>query len=145
MDQITGRRIKQLGMLLFFFGLITGLVMTNFKNVRMGLAAHLEGVMNGIFLLAAGLIWKELNISESLKKITGCTLIYGTFVNWIITLLAAVLGTSKMTPVTGQGFTGSAIQENIVDTGFITVGLAMIFSLAVLIYGLRGKEVIIVP
>jgi hydroxylaminobenzene mutase len=39
-------------MLLFLFGLVTGLVEQHFANMRMGLAAHLEGVMNGTFLLA---------------------------------------------------------------------------------------------
>ena len=42
------------GMFLFLLGLLTGFVETKFANVRMGLAAHLEGVMNGIFLLALG-------------------------------------------------------------------------------------------
>ena len=50
------RTLKMLGMLLFLLGLITGFAMTNFKNPRMGLAAHVEGVMNCTFLVAAGLI-----------------------------------------------------------------------------------------
>ena len=36
------------GMLLFLLGLLTGFAEPHFGNVRMGLAAHLEGVMNGI-------------------------------------------------------------------------------------------------
>jgi hydroxylaminobenzene mutase len=40
------------GMLLFLLGLLTGFVEQRFANVRMGLAAHLEGVMNGTFLVA---------------------------------------------------------------------------------------------
>src|SRR5262252_6039812 len=42
------RRLMWHGMLLFLLGLITGLVEQRFTNVRMGLSAHLEGVMNGI-------------------------------------------------------------------------------------------------
>jgi len=42
------------GIALFLIGLLTGLVEQHFTNVRMGLAAHLEGVMNGTFLLAVG-------------------------------------------------------------------------------------------
>ena len=37
-------------MALFLAGLLTGLVEQEFANPRMGLAAHLEGVMNGAFL-----------------------------------------------------------------------------------------------
>ena len=47
------------GMLLFMLGLITGLLEQRFTNVRMGLSAHLEGVINGIFLLALGAAWNE--------------------------------------------------------------------------------------
>ena len=45
------RRLMWHGMFLFLLGLITGLVEQHFTNIRMGLYAHLEGVMNGIFWL----------------------------------------------------------------------------------------------
>src|SRR5262249_32471634 len=61
------RRLLWHGMFLFLLGLLTGFVEQNFTNVRMGLAAHLEGVMNGIFLLALGAIWAEVGLSPRLK------------------------------------------------------------------------------
>ena len=54
------RRLMWHGMFLFLLGLLTGLVEAHFTNPRMGLAAHLEGVMNGIFLVALGAIWTEV-------------------------------------------------------------------------------------
>ena len=51
------------GMLLFIVGLLTGFAEQHFANVRMGLAAHLEGLMNGIFLLALGAIWTQVRLS----------------------------------------------------------------------------------
>ncbi|MDP4215295.1 MAG: hydrogenase [Bacteroidota bacterium] len=134
------RKLKMLGMILFLLGLITGLAMTNFRNPRMGLAAHLEGVMNGVFLVVAGLIWRDLRLSATFRRITFWTLLFGSFVNWLITTLAAYLGTSNMTPIAGAGFTGTAFQEQVVNAGFISVGLTMLFSLIVIIYGLRGKD-----
>ena len=50
------RRLMWHGMFLFLLGLITGLFEQRFTNIRMGLSAHLEGVMNGIFLVALGAI-----------------------------------------------------------------------------------------
>lgn len=139
MEAQTSRKLKMLGMLLFLLGLITGFIIMSLKNPRMGLAAHLEGVMNGTFLVVVGFIWHELKLSEGLKKILFWTLVYGTFVNWLSTLLSAIFGTSKTTPISGAGYVGSAIQENIVTGGLVTVGLTMVFSLVVIIYGLRGK------
>lgn len=139
MDTQTSRTLKMLGMLLFLFGLLTGFIIMSFQNTRMGLAAHLEGVMNGTFLVVVGLVWNELKISDKLRKILFWTLTYGTFINWIFTLLAAIFGTSKMTPISGAGFSGTAFQENLVTAGLISVGLTMVFSLIVTVYGLRGK------
>ena len=136
----TSRNLKRLGLLLFLLGLITGFATAGLKNPRMGLAAHLEGVMNGGFLILAGLIWNELKISETLRKITYGTLIYGTYVNWLVTLLAAYFGTSKMTPLAGQGFAGTSLQDQIVGAGFASVGLTMVFSLLVMLYGFRGAK-----
>jgi hypothetical protein len=43
------RRLMWHGMCLFLIGLLTGFVEQRFTNMRMALAAHLEGVMNGTF------------------------------------------------------------------------------------------------
>jgi (hydroxyamino)benzene mutase len=133
-----------LGMILFLLGLLTGLVMINFKNPRMGLSAHMEGILNGIFLVITGIIWKELRISKSLGFITFSTLIYGTYMNLLTTLFAAYLGTSNITPVTGAGFHGTDVQEQFVTGGFISVGVTMLFSLLVIIYGLRKVNITMV-
>jgi hydroxylaminobenzene mutase len=110
-----------------------------FKNPRMGLAAHMEGVMNGTFLTVTGFLWSELKIPDNVRKVLYATLLYGTFANWVFTLLAAIFGTSKMTPLSGAGYSGTVFQENLITAGLVSVGLTMIFSLAIIVYGLRGK------
>ena len=42
----SNRQLMWSGMLLFLFG-VTGLLEQRFTNMRMGLSAHLEGVMKG--------------------------------------------------------------------------------------------------
>lgn len=68
------RRLVWHGMLLFLLGLLTGFVETGFQNPRMGLAAHLEGVMNGTFLVALGAIWSEVKLQTRQKaaNVLGC-------------------------------------------------------------------------
>ena len=139
MDSQFSRKLKMLGMFLFLLGLVTGFATANLKNPRMGLAAHLEGVMNGIFLIAVGLIWSDLKLLKKVKTATYWTLIYGTFVNWFITLFAAYAGAYAMSPVTGHGFMGTPALENFVNTGFISVGLTMVFAVSAMTYGLIGK------
>jgi membrane associated rhomboid family serine protease len=42
-------------LLLFLLGLVTGFIVPVMANPRAGLAAHLEGVINGMFLVVVGL------------------------------------------------------------------------------------------
>ena len=63
----TKRRLMWHGMFLFLIGLFTGFAETRFSNVRMGLAAHLEGVMNGTFLVVLGAIWTEVRLPPLVK------------------------------------------------------------------------------
>jgi (hydroxyamino)benzene mutase len=135
----TSRKLKMLGMVLFLLALITGFAVITFTNPRQGLAAHLEGIMNGMFLVVAGFVWSELMISQRLRKVLFWTLLYGTFANWFFTLLGAIWGTSQMTPIAGAGFDGTELQEKIVFAGLTLVGLTMVFSLGIIVYGLRGK------
>ena len=60
-----GRRLMFHGICLFLLGLLTGFAEQHFANVRMGLAAHLEGVMNGTFLLALGAVWTNVRLAPS--------------------------------------------------------------------------------
>lgn len=134
------RRLKMLGMILFLLGLITGFGLMSLKNPRMGLASHLEGVMNGTFLVVVGFLWNELRLSALATKVLLGSLLIGTFANWLVTLLAAIFGTSKMTPIAGAGFEGMAWQESLVSAGLVVVGLTMLVALGLLVYGMRGKE-----
>ncbi|WP_397448656.1 hydrogenase [Pseudomonas sp. NA-150] len=131
------RRLLWHGMLLFFLGLCTGLIEQQFSNPRMGLAAHLEGVMNGILLLAIGAVWMEVHLSARNKAIAYWTVLYGTYANLGVTALAAVLGTAAMSPFTGAGRAAEHWQESLVTVGFASVGVAMIVAALLILWGLR--------
>lgn len=133
------RRLIWHGMFLFLLGLLTGLVETQFANVRMGLAAHLEGVMNGIFLVALGAVWHEVRLSPGLSVTAFLTTLYGTYANWAVTTLAAIFGTGTMSPVTAPGRMAQPWQESLVTAGFISVGLAIIAATVLILWGLRAQ------
>ena len=126
------------GMLLFLLGLITGLLEQRFTNVRMGLSAHLEGVMNGILLLALGAAWNEVRLSHPVKVTAYCTALYGAYVNWLVTSIAAVFGTAASSPITSAGHSGQPWQESVVAMGFLTVTIAIIAASILVLWGLRG-------
>jgi (hydroxyamino)benzene mutase len=131
------RRLLWHGMFLFLLGLITGLIEPQSHNLRMGLAAHLEGVMNGIFLVALGSAWGEVRMSASLKAAAFWCALYGTYANWLVTTWAAAVGTAALSPITGAGQRALPWQESLATFGFLSVGLAIIGCAVLVLWGLR--------
>lgn len=137
--QIDNRRLMWHGIFLFLLGLLTGFAESHVANVRMGLAAHLEGVMNGIFLIALGAIWHQVRLGATTKTVAFWLSLYGTYANWLFTLLAAAFGTGAMSPVTAPGRTGLPWQESLVTAGFMSVGIVIVLASLLVLWGLRGK------
>lgn len=131
------RQLLRHGMALFFLGLLTGLVEPQFTNMRMALAAHLEGVMNGTFLLALGAVWNEVNLTPRTRAAAYWAVLGGTYGNWAVTTLAAILGTAALSPITGAGYGAPAWQELAVTIGFFGTGVAMISACPLVLWGLR--------
>jgi len=125
------------GICLFLLGLLTGFAEQHFANVRMGLAAHLEGVMNGTFLLALGAAWPHVRLSATPAATAFWMTLYGTYVNWFMTLLAAIFGTAALSPITGVGHSGLPWQESLVTAGFMSVGIAIVVASVMILFGLR--------
>jgi (hydroxyamino)benzene mutase len=136
------RRLIWHGMFLFLLGLLTGFVEPQFTNPRMGLAAHLEGVMNGIFLLALGAVWAEVRLPPGAKVAAYWGVLYGTYANWAVTTLAAILGTAALSPITASGHSAQPWQEGVITFGFISVGLVIVAASVLVLWGLRASRVI---
>jgi hydroxylaminobenzene mutase len=124
------------GMLLFLLGLLTGLAEPQFKNMRMGLAAHLEGVMNGTFVIALGAVWHELRLSSRWNAAAYWAALWGTYGNWVCTTLAAIFGTAALSPITGA-HGAEPWQEAVVTVGFFSVAIAIVGCLIMMLAGMR--------
>lgn len=125
------------GMFLFLLGLLTGFIIQQFSNPRMGLAAHLEGVMNGTFLIAVGATWAEINLSKKLKTTAYWSLLYGAYANGVVTVFAAIFGTNALTPITSAGHQGQPWQEIVVTVGYTSVGIVIVMAVILILCGLR--------
>ena len=137
--KFSNRGLMWHGIFLFLLGLLTGFAELRFANPRMGLAAHLEGVMNGTLLLALGAAWTEVRLQPRAKALTYWTALYGAYANWMVATLAAVFGTAALSPITAAGHSGSPGQETLVTAGFLSVGLADVLFCLLLLWGLRAR------
>lgn len=131
------RRLIWHGMFLFLLGLLTGFVETKFANMRMGLAAHLEGVMNGTFLIALGAVWMEVRLTAKLKVAAYWSALYGTYLNWALTALGAAWGIGSLSPITGAGRHALPWQETFITAALMSVGVAIVGSSVLVLWGLR--------
>jgi (hydroxyamino)benzene mutase len=128
-------RLLFLGVLLFLFGLLIGLFIPLMANPRMGLAAHLEGVMNGMFIVILGLIWDKLTIADKWLSYTFWLTIYGSFANFVAVAIAAITGAGQMMPLAG-GKEGTPVVEWLISFLLITLSFAMIFACVFVLIGL---------
>jgi len=137
--KFTSRQLMWHGMFLFLLGLVTGFLELRFTNKRMGLSAHLEGVMNGTFVVALGAIWSQVRLPGPAKAMAYGTVLYGTYGNWLVTMLAAIFGTAANTPIAAAGSRGQPWQESLVAAGFLSVAIAMVASVLFVLWGLLGR------
>ncbi len=127
----------QNGFVLVLLGVLTGAAVPILRNPRMGLAAHLGGILDGMLLLLVGLLWSELRLSRSLTAATFWLLLYSAYAGWLAQVLAGVCGTSRATPIGGRGYTGAPWQENLVYAVAVSFSAAVIAALILLLVGLR--------
>lgn len=137
----SNRRLIWHGMFLFLLGLLTGFVEQKFANQRMGLAAHLEGVMNGTFLVALGAVWMQVRLAPRLKIAAYWSALYGAYANWAATTLAAAFGAAALSPITGAGHHALPWHETLVTVLFMSVGLTTVGSSVLVLWGLRRAAV----
>ena len=128
------------GVVLFFLGLVNGVLVSAFTNPRMGLSAHLAAIQSGMALLLFGLLWPKLSFSQVTERIASWGCILSMYAIWLALLLAAIFGTSAATPIAGSGFQGSGWQESLVTTILYAGSVGSIVGVALILVGFRNSR-----
>lgn len=138
----TARSLAILGAVLVLLGLLTGFVSGQLANPRMGLASHLEGLMNGTLMFALAAAWSHVSLSPRGERWALWLLVYGTIANWLATLLAAIWGAGGQTmPLTANGMQAAAWQEQVVTFLLVTLSFAMVGAFGLVLIGLlKGRS-----
>jgi (hydroxyamino)benzene mutase len=133
------RRLIWHGVFLFLIGLVTGLQERRFKNMRMALSAHVEGVMNGTFLIALGAIWGYVELPPRVEQAARWTALFGTYGNWLFTTLGAAMGTAAANPILSEGHHGKPWQERVAGLGFRSIALSILAAVVLVLWGLGRR------
>jgi hydroxylaminobenzene mutase len=128
----------ELGVLLILIGLLTGLVVPMLAVPRLGLSAHIVGVMSGMLLAIFGLAWPRAALSERSASI-GCWLaVYSCYAGWLAPLIGGIAGAgASMLPVASGGLRGSALAEGSISLLLGSAAVAIVSCCAILLSGLR--------
>lgn len=134
-----GHRLLQVGAALFLIGLLLGLLVPRFAVPRLGLSAHLLGILQGIFLLVLGLLWPRLSFTPVLSRIACGLVIYGCLAAWTANLCGAVWGAGgSMMPLAAGGAIGSAFQEGVIKVLLRSGAVSLVITAVLVLWGLRS-------
>ncbi len=133
------RRLMWHGMLIFLLGLMAGAFVPWLKNPRMGVAAHVGGVLSGIFLILVALVWEEIKLRPPAKRVAFWLFLFASHTGWVAQFLAGLFGTGRSMPVGGAGFRGTFWQEATVDFVAISFSIAITLAGLLALWGLRRQ------
>lgn len=134
------QRLLRHGFALFILGLLSGLVAYGLANPRMGVAAHVEGVVNAIFLMVLAVAWPRIGPSGRAAPWTYWAALVGAYANWAVPLFSAVVGASQP-KLAGAGFQAPAWAEGLLRLSPVGGVLAPLLCSALVLWALRRRVV----
>ncbi len=128
----------RLGLVLFLLGLFTGFAVPALKNPRMALSSHLEGVLNGMFLVLLGLLWSHVHLPSAWGLAAVVLIVYSAYANWLATLLAAAWGAGRrLAPIAAGDHEAAAAKEGMVRFLLISLAVSIVVGVGIVIAGIR--------
>jgi len=134
------------GALLFFIGMLTGLwsaaAITNKFGInadarltpQLALAAHLNGLLGGLWLLAVAWSFQFLHYTERGLRRLALAVAVPAYANWLITLVASFLG------VNGLDYIGDLKNDVIAFLLQALVVLPTLVASGFWVWGFKGKD-----
>lgn len=127
-----GQRLIRWGVALLALSVLSGFAIMAAPDPLMGLATHIQGLLNAILLIVVGVIWSRFEISYLGSVVVYWGLIGGAFLTFGVQLACAFLQIGGTTfPIVGSSHTGTPLEETIVRV--LTHGAAAITVVAVLV------------
>ena len=134
-------RLFQVGILLFLLAALAGLAVPHFAVPRLGLSAHLLGILQGIFLVVVGLLWPKLRLGSATSRLVFWLLIYGCFAALTANVLAGAWGAgNSMLPRAAGSAHGNLLQEGIIVISLRSAAVALVTALMLILWGLRAFD-----
>ncbi len=133
-----GQRLLQAGVTLFLFTSLEGFAIPHLAAPRLGLSVHTLSALQGVLLLALGLVWTKLNLGVTTSRIAFTLLMYSVFAILSAYLIASVWGAGNETMMLAAGaYHGSVLQETVIKGVAYSSAPTGIISFTLILWGLR--------
>ncbi|MFL6258276.1 MAG: hypothetical protein ACJ76Y_01085 [Thermoanaerobaculia bacterium] len=137
-----GQRLLQLGILLMLYSSFDGFAIPYLRSQRVGLSVHALSALQGVFLLAQGLLWPRLRLGVTSLRVAFWCSIYGTLAILGAYTIAAILGvgngTLRLVGELPHGLShGTAFQETLLAVLAYSSAPAGLVAFALILWGLR--------
>ena len=132
----------QLGFVLILLALLTGFGMPLFTSPRLGLAAHTVGITGGLVLIAIGALAGSFILGARAAAVMMWSWVYAAYANWVASLLGAITGASRLTPIAGAGTAGDALAEAVVSFLLQSLALAALVGTGLAVWGFRKASTV---
>jgi (hydroxyamino)benzene mutase len=127
----------RLGFVLILMALFTGFGVPLFANQRLGLTAHIVGITGGLVLIVFGALAGSFALQTRASAVMMWSWVYAAYANWVASLVGAVTGASRLTPIAGAGTAGNSLSEGVVSFLLVSLSLAAIVGTVLAIWGFR--------
>jgi hydroxylaminobenzene mutase len=137
-----GQRLLQVGMLLIFYSSFDGFAIPLLRSERIGLSVHTLSALQGVFLLAQGLFWPRLKLSDGAARVAFWLSVYATLAILAAYTVAAIWGvgneTIRLMGELPHGLAhGSAAQETFIKVLAYSSAPTGLIAFALMLWGLR--------
>jgi len=134
-----GHRLLQIGVALLIFSSLEGFAIPYVAAPRLGLSAHTLSALQGVLLLALGLVWlSRLSLGATTSRIAFWLLVYSAFAILAAYMMGAFWGAGNETMPLAAGIAhGSAVQEAVIKGVAYSSAPTGLISFARILWGLR--------
>ena len=134
------KQLVRHGVILALLGSLSGFAPMVVTNARMGVAAHVGGIMSALLLLTLGAVWSMVTLTPYRQQLAARLLAVGAYGNWAITLFASITGAKEFAPLAGAGYGATAVVEKGTLLLITTAALCTLAGLGLVFSGLGKRE-----
>lgn len=140
-----GQYLLQIGIILIFYSSFDGFAIPVLNSPRIGLSVHTLSALQGVFLLAQGLLWPKLKLGVTASWVAFWCSLYGTFAILAAYTIAAIWGVGDETIVLmgelPRGLShGNAFQETFIKVLAYSSAPTGLTCFALILWGLRSVD-----